>query len=89
MQIMTVAQPSGCRLETPSKTWSGLSAGHVGILADVLMLRWALRPMSTCLDVWSSKSARYGASSAEKSVEMSLDAADTSVRATLAWHGLS
>jgi hypothetical protein len=48
MRIPTLAQPSGCRIETR-------------------------------LDAWSSESAKCR----EKTVETSLDAADTSVRATL------
>ena len=56
MHIMTVARPSGCRIETR-------------------------------LDAWRSESAKYPWR-ADKSVEMSLDAADASVRATLASPGL-
>jgi hypothetical protein len=78
----TVVRPSGCRIETPSKTWRGLSSRHVGIRADVFHAPLRTSRMSTRLDAWRSE-----ASSPPKSAETSLDAADTSVRATQASHG--
>jgi hypothetical protein len=90
MRITTVAQPSGCRIETRLDAWSSESANAERRasrrVSDLLRSPgiseslWKLHKPLWDAQPWPTSSAEF---LGIRMSESSLDAADTSVRATL------